>query len=171
MKIVLSGNLDEYKIERLVKKQAPADIFGVGTEMVTSGDAPSLNSAYKLVSVGAGGRKKPVLKLSPFKESYAGPKQIFRRYDRRGKMAGDFIACAEEKMPAPYRPLLKKVMYSGKRIGRRPDLRQIRKRALQEMALLPEQYKSLTRRYSYPVKISPGLSKRTQKVIRGIKHG
>ena len=36
VKILASGNLNEYKIAELVNGHAPIDSFGVGTDMVTS---------------------------------------------------------------------------------------------------------------------------------------
>ena len=48
-KIFASGGLDEFEIERLLAAGAKLDAFGVGTELGTSGDAPSLDSTYKLV--------------------------------------------------------------------------------------------------------------------------
>ncbi|MBU1125883.1 MAG: nicotinate phosphoribosyltransferase, partial [Candidatus Omnitrophica bacterium] len=50
-KIIASGNLDEFKIESLLKKRAPIDSFGVGTNMGTSIDAPCLDVIYKLCEV------------------------------------------------------------------------------------------------------------------------
>ena len=46
--IFASGNLDENKIQALIRGGAPIDAFGVGTEMDVSSDAPSLDIAYKL---------------------------------------------------------------------------------------------------------------------------
>ena len=40
VQIVASGGLDEYQIDDLVRGGAPIDIFGVGTKVVTSADAP-----------------------------------------------------------------------------------------------------------------------------------
>jgi nicotinate phosphoribosyltransferase len=48
-KILASGDLNEYKVRALVEASAPIDLFGVGTEMVTSKDQPSLGAVYKLV--------------------------------------------------------------------------------------------------------------------------
>ncbi|MBU1998625.1 MAG: nicotinate phosphoribosyltransferase, partial [Candidatus Omnitrophica bacterium] len=42
VKIFVSGNLDEIKINELLKKRINADAFGVGTNMGTSSDAPFL---------------------------------------------------------------------------------------------------------------------------------
>src|ERR1043166_5288826 len=49
VKIVASGDLNEYKIDDLLAQGAPIDAFGVGTELVTSRDDPSLGMVYKLV--------------------------------------------------------------------------------------------------------------------------
>jgi nicotinate phosphoribosyltransferase len=48
-KIMASGDLDELKIAELIAAGAPIDAFGVGTELATSGDAPSMGTIYKLV--------------------------------------------------------------------------------------------------------------------------
>jgi nicotinate phosphoribosyltransferase len=49
--IVASGDLNEYAIRQLLAAGAPIDSFGVGTDMVTSKDAPALSVVYKLVAV------------------------------------------------------------------------------------------------------------------------
>ena len=51
VKIIASGDLDEYKIARIVAAGAPVDGFGVGTELITSRDAPALAMVYKLVEL------------------------------------------------------------------------------------------------------------------------
>ena len=49
-KIMVTGDLNEYTITNLKNKKSPIDCFGVGTELTTSRDEPSLNGVYKLVS-------------------------------------------------------------------------------------------------------------------------
>ena len=78
VKIVASGDLDEYRIAQLVASGAPIDAFGVGTELVTSRDAPALAMVYKLVELDGEGK----FKLSPGKKTYPLAKQVFRRRDR-----------------------------------------------------------------------------------------
>ena len=46
--ILASGGLDEQRIAALVQGGAPIDGFGVGTNLTTASDAPSLDCAYKL---------------------------------------------------------------------------------------------------------------------------
>ncbi len=51
VKIIASGDLDEYKIEALKKKGAPIDAWGVGTKLVTAYEEPALTGVYKLASI------------------------------------------------------------------------------------------------------------------------
>ena len=48
--IILSGDLDEFRIAEMVADGVPADAFGVGTQLGTSADAPALGGVYKLVA-------------------------------------------------------------------------------------------------------------------------
>ncbi len=80
MQIVLSGDLDEFHIRRLLDAGVPADAFGIGTQLGTSGDAPSLGGAYKLVEDERG----PRIKLSTGKATTPGRKQIYR-FSRGGE--------------------------------------------------------------------------------------
>src|SRR5262249_4439098 len=73
-KIMASGDLDECRIASLVAGGAPIDAFGVGTELATSGDAPSMGAIYKLVEI----EGRPAAKWSEDKASLPGSKQIFR---------------------------------------------------------------------------------------------
>ncbi|HSP05629.1 MAG TPA: nicotinate phosphoribosyltransferase, partial [Acidobacteriota bacterium] len=86
VKIFLSGDLNEYKIEELLEQGAPADFFGVGTELVTSYDDPALSGVYKLVEAS----DRPVMKISPGKISYPGRKQVYR-FERGGLFDSDRI--------------------------------------------------------------------------------
>ena len=83
-RIVASGGLDEYAIAELVGHGAPIDIYGVGTKMGVSADAPYLDTAYKLVRYG----ERPVAKLSPGKPSLPGAKQVFRGRATDGDLLG-----------------------------------------------------------------------------------
>lgn len=109
-RIVASGGLDEYRIADLVAAGAPIDAYGVGTRVGVSWDAPSLDSAYKLVAYDG----RPVMKLSTGKATAPGAKQVYRSTD------GDYdvLALAEEPAPdAGFEPLLVTVMAAGRRTG------------------------------------------------------
>ena len=56
-----TGDLNEYKIHELMAARAPIDVFGVGTELAPSADAPSLGVIYKMVEMeDARGRRYPI---------------------------------------------------------------------------------------------------------------
>lgn len=79
-KVGVSDDLDEYKIDALIKSGAPIESFGVGTMAVSSPDAPSLGAVYKLVAIeDSQGRMVAVQKRSPGKGSAAAIKQVFRK--------------------------------------------------------------------------------------------
>ena len=82
--IVASGDLNEYRIDELVRNGAAIDSFGVGTEMVTSKDAPALGGVYKLVEQVHGGRAIPRMKFSSDKATYPCKKQVYRKKDGGG---------------------------------------------------------------------------------------
>ena len=63
VRIVASGGLDEYEIDKLIQGGAPIDLFGVGTKVGSSADAPYSDMSYKLVCYDG----QPVMKLSPGK--------------------------------------------------------------------------------------------------------
>lgn len=72
--------------------------FGVGTQMVTGGDQPSLGGVYKLVAVeDRPGQWQPRVKLSaqPEKSTLPGFKQVVRLL-RRGLIVADVIAMPAE---------------------------------------------------------------------------
>lgn len=75
VKIVVSGDMNEYKIDSLLRAGAPIDMFGVGTELVTPKDVHSLGIVYKAVYDIT--RDKPVIKLAKNKVTYPGAKQVY----------------------------------------------------------------------------------------------
>ena len=154
-KIFASGNLDEYRIERLVREGAPIDAFGVGTELGTSGDAPSLNSTYKLVSCSDGeGGEIPVIKLAAAKVSLPGRKQVWRR-SADGRFAGDLLGLHDEQHAGT--PLLRPVMRAGRPLAPAESLASIRARAAKQLAALPPGVLRLRSPQRYPVTTSARL--------------
>src|ERR1035437_9964727 len=77
-KIMVSGDLDEYRIRDLVAAGAPIDSFGVGTQLATSADAPHMSAVYKMVELEICGIKRYTAKYSQDKSSLPGAKQVFR---------------------------------------------------------------------------------------------
>jgi nicotinate phosphoribosyltransferase len=146
--IFASGSVDEYVLERIKQKQAPIDGFGIGTHMDTSADAPYLDCAYKLVEYAGKARRK----RSEGKALWPGRKQVFRLYDGAGEMAGDLLTLDHDR--AEGEALIQPVMKAGRRIAPAPPLAESRRRALDQLAALPDRLKKLARAAEYPVRIS-----------------
>lgn len=150
--IIASGGLDEYAIAALVNAGAPIDAYAVGTSVITSADAPKLDTAYKLVEYAGRGR----MKLSTDKASLPGRKQVFRRFD--GDLAdGDLIALRDE--PSDGEPLLREMMRNGRRLtSASPSLAESRVHAARQLAHLPSG-RSLAPAdtTTYPVRVSDAL--------------
>ncbi|MEM2937325.1 MAG: nicotinate phosphoribosyltransferase [Candidatus Bathyarchaeia archaeon] len=164
MQIFASGDLDEYRIEELLRKGAKIDSFGVGTKMGTSADRPYVDIIYKLCEkMDEKGEFQPIMKLSEGKATLPGRKQVFRFKDENGNFVKDVIALDDEEMNGE--PLLVKVVEKGKVIYNFPSLEEIRKRALENLSRLPNKYKRLRNAANYPVELSPKL----KKLIRGLK--
>jgi nicotinate phosphoribosyltransferase len=156
-KIVASGDLNEYKIASLLAGQAPIDAFGVGTELVTSADAPALGGVYKLVSQDVAGQWVDRAKDSPDKATYPGRKQIFRAFEG-GTYRGDIVGGAEERLPGE--PLLQPVLRHGRRVADLPSLREIQARARQDVSRLPAGVRHVDQPERYPVTFSEALEAR-----------
>ena len=154
VRIVASGGLDEYELERLVQAGAPIDMFGVGTRVGVSADAPSCEMVYKMVSYG----RRRVMKLSDGKSSIPGAKQVFRHYDGSGMMESDEIAQHFEDIPGAF-PLLAHVMTAGQRIHGPQTIARARERVAEELATLPEEYKRLRSPAQYQFYLSDELEK------------
>ncbi|MGY5128636.1 nicotinate phosphoribosyltransferase [Streptomyces nigrescens] len=160
VRIVASGGLDECAVHDLARAGAPIDVFAVGTRVGVSADAPSLDSAYKLVAYDG----RPVMKLSSAKTTAPGRKQVFRRPG-----CFDVIGLADEPLPAGSTPLLETLMRGGVRSTPRGRLADARQRVVADVAELPA-----TARYiRSPQAVQPRLSKRlsalTDRVRRRIE--
>ena len=149
--IILSGDLDEFRIKRLLDDDVPADQFGVGTQMGTSGDAPWMGSVYKLVAQGG----EPKMKLSTGKATLPGRKQIHRFFDG-DRLDHDVIALEDESIGG--RGLLSCVMADGRRLAGPEPLGDVRLRCLEGLAALPDALRSLEPAPRYPVRESEQLS-------------
>ncbi|MFC0032205.1 nicotinate phosphoribosyltransferase [Micromonospora chaiyaphumensis] len=152
--IFASGSLDETVIAGLVAQDAPIDGYGVGTKMGVSYDAPSLDSAYKLVAYG----ERPVLKLSPGKATLPAAKQVFRAPTGA---AGDVVGLRDEPPPGGREPLLVQVMRGGRRLDPADPaeaVRAARGRFDADLAWLPEPATRLADPAPPAVTVSPALA-------------
>jgi nicotinate phosphoribosyltransferase len=163
--IVASGDLNEAKIAALVAAGAPIDLYGVGTDLVTSRDAPALGVVYKLVAVDEGAQHRSVRKLSPEKSTYPDAKQVFRARAADGRFTGDTLALKSETLPGE--PLLAPVLRAGEPIAPLPALAEIQARAKAQREALPEGVRRLQDAEPYPVEISAGLQRVTDAFVPG----
>ena len=152
VRIVASGGLDEYAIDRLVAANAPIDMFGVGTRVGVSADAPSCDIVYKMVSYNG----RPVMKLSEGKESLPAAKQVFRQRDLEGMMSTDVIGLSTETS-SPGEPMLALAMRDGRRLIPPSDIGDARQRVADGLARLPLAHRELQQPEHYPVAISDAL--------------
>ena len=150
-RIFASGDLDEWKIAELVGQGAPIDAFGVGTELITSRDAPALSMVYKLVAIDGAGR----VKLSPGKRTYPLAKQVFRSRDADGRFAGDHVARWDEACDGE--PLLSRVVSRGEWAGALPSMAEIRDHCRSQLSALPVSLRGTDAEGTYPVSYSEAL--------------
>ncbi|MBI2486390.1 MAG: nicotinate phosphoribosyltransferase [Deltaproteobacteria bacterium] len=152
--IMASGDLNEYRIKELIRRGLKADVFGVGTEMGTSKDAPALGGIYKLVEDNFG----PRMKFSEDKVTLPGKKSLFRILRTDGKFEKDLITLHGEKPDSKDAyPLLVKAMENGKIISDLLPLSNIRERFRESLERLPDELKEIDEVHEYRVEISPLL--------------
>ncbi|MCW5980290.1 MAG: nicotinate phosphoribosyltransferase [Bryobacteraceae bacterium] len=136
-RIMVSGDLNEYKILEMSKERLPIDSYGVGTELATSGDAPRISVVYKIVELEDGGARRYTLKLSEEKETLPGAKQVFRYADH------DLLGRADECPGAEPQALLAPVIVDGELVAPLPDAHAARAHAAECREKLPTAYRSL----------------------------
>jgi nicotinate phosphoribosyltransferase len=150
--IFASGNLDEYRVRDLVAGAAPIDAFGVGTSVVTSADAPSLDAVYKLQEYAG----RPRRKRSVGKATWPGRKQVYRHRGADGRFTRDVVT--EEGDVQAGEALIEQVMGGGSRLRPLPALEASRGRARAQLAQLPASLQRLEdAAASYPVEFAPSL--------------
>ncbi len=162
VRILASGDLDEWKISDLLQAGAEIDSFGIGTALGNGSgsverniDGGSLGTVYKEVwYVDGVGTEYPKMKIAGDKSTWPGKKEIYRHPD----WEEDVIQLSHEPRPDNYQRLLRPVMRNGDVIpGSLPPLSEIRELAQQNLAKLPTHYRALTVEQPYPVRFSEGL--------------
>ena len=158
--IFASGGLDEDELVRMLGANAPIDGFGIGTSLTTSSDAPALDCAYKLQEYAGIARRK----RSVGKATWPGRKQVWRSFGDDGRMTGDVLALQDDRQAGE--TLLLPFMRRGRRLAAPPTLADIRKRAAQGLAQLPEPLRHLSDGTTLPVTVAPGLIALAEEVDR-----
>jgi len=161
VKIMASGDLDEYKIREIVSAGAPVDAFGVGTEIATSADAPSMGTVYKLVELDICGIKRFTAKFSEQKETLPGAKQIFR-------LSGHDVLGRSGECCVGSEALLRPVILGGNLVEPLSDVKSAKDRAAESLAKLPASLRSLETQDDYPVEVSSDLQALIERTRRNL---
>jgi nicotinate phosphoribosyltransferase len=151
VKILVSNDLEERKIAELLASGAPIDSFGVGTELITSRDAPAISMVYKLVELDGKGR----IKRSAGKKSYPMAKQVHRILDDRGRFGFDRVTRAEESSEGE--ALLVPILENGRLVNPLPGLGAIREHCGRQREALPDTLRGLDAGSSYAIEYSEAL--------------
>jgi nicotinate phosphoribosyltransferase len=163
VRILASGDLDEFRIAELVAKGAPIDGFGVGTSLAVGAgsvergvEGSALGAVYKL----AWDDDETVpIKMAGEKSTWPGKKQVVRI----GAFERDVIQLEDETVPANGRVLLEPVVVGGEIVpGVLPPTVEIRERAMRSLAGLPEGLRRLTGAPGYSVEHSARLHEMRQ---------
>ncbi|MDE7422475.1 MAG: nicotinate phosphoribosyltransferase [Lachnospiraceae bacterium] len=182
-KICASSDLDEYLISSLKSQGAKIDIWGVGTNLITSKDCPSFGGVYKLSGVWEEEGFVPKIKVSenPKKITNPGNKTVYRIYQKDTHMLrADVISLASEQIdsskelllfdpvstwkktrlaPNTYvvRELLVPIFKNGKLVYQFPSLKDIQSYCTQEKESLWEESRRLINPNEIYVDLSQGL--------------
>jgi nicotinate phosphoribosyltransferase len=166
-KIMVTGDLNEYKIHELLAARLPIDVFGVGTELSTSADKPFLSVVYKMVELDGQDGKRFTIKLSEDKANLPGAKQIFRFGDHDVlARSSECIGCdGKGKMPEV---LLRPVMIGGRVVDPPPGAEEARNHAADCLGLLPAPCHSLFQAHAWDIHLSERLKELNTQVRKGM---
>ena len=175
VKIVVSNQLDEHIIDSLLDQNAPIDIFGVGTKLITSYSQPALDGVYKLSEIGG----RPTLKFSENTEkiNLPGNKKVIRFLNGENEFYIDGVILSNEKEESisllrhPSIPFKKteisdnlildnvffKIVENGKLVYNFPPLSKVREFSLKRFEQLPSEFKRFVNPHIYRVGLSDKL--------------
>jgi len=161
VKIIASGDLDEYRISDLIAANAPIDGFGVGAALSASLDAVSLPGVYKLVEIVRNGQRVRTAKYSPQKATLPGRKQVWRVY-RDDCVAYDVLSLIDEPPPDGGVPLLECVMKEGQRVKASDSIRTVQETCRKSVEGLSAGVRSLQNSDRFDVRLSDELTELTR---------
>lgn len=145
-KIMVSGDLDEYRIAELA--DMPIDAFESGNRLVTGSGHPSAGFVYKLVAVAD--RPGPTESLRPVEKRSAGKSSWGGRKDARRRLAGAVATeelivvrsgCAAEPVASDARDLQRAFVSDGVRVEA-PTVDDARDHMRMVLAELPESFRT-----------------------------
>ncbi|MFI5273060.1 MAG: nicotinate phosphoribosyltransferase [Ktedonobacterales bacterium] len=162
VRILASGDLDEFVIADLLAQGAEIDAVGVGTSLGTGAGnldhgvaGGALGGVYKEVwYVEEDGTEHAKVKLAGDKTTWPGRKEVYRARD----WSDDVVQLEGEPPPAGYTRLLRPVMRSGHIVpGSLPPLGEVWELAQANLHAIPVQYRALKAEAAYPVRFSDAL--------------
>ena len=160
VQVLVSGDIDEYRISEILSAGAPVDGFGVGGNLgvglgtVESGTVGGvIGAVYKLVWFDSDEQTPSRIKLAGGKSTWPGRKQVYRI----GEVERDIIQVDTEAAPEGGRPLLQPIVERGTRVFPEESVQEIRERAMASLGSLPQALRELTPDEQYPVQMSDGL--------------
>lgn len=188
-KIVCSSDLDEYIIHDLKSQGAKADMYGVGTNLVSAKGDSALTGVYKLSAIHYGDspwemklKKSEGLK----KSTLPGNKQVWRFRDKHNEMIADWIELDSEKPDFSkgvlgFHPvleyekmlyqeiehadiLLECVLHDGKAIVKFPKLGEVRDYLKEQLKTLHPTMRRLLNPHIYKVSLGPRLHEETHRL-------
>src|SRR5215217_881073 len=172
-KVLVSGDIDEFRIVDLLRAGAPIAGFGVGGNLavglgtVVSGTVGGvLGAVYKLVwyeGVGDPAR----IKLAGEKSTWPGRKLVYRI----GEFEEDVIQLDAEPAPGNGTPLLQPAIQNGETVTDLPPVSEIQARATASVQALPQRYRALRDPASYPVRRSAGILELRERAARRGERG
>lgn len=170
--IVVSNQLDEYAVDKLLTNNAPIDAFGIGTALSVGMPDAALDGIYKLVEV----NQNPTMKVSDdiAKTTLPGKKELIRYYNGEDKFEADGICYPWELNNNSYfyltdintrmethsskkENLLHKVMEEGEMIVDLPYPYESQEYFLERFAKLPDEISSFDHQTFYKTGISSGI--------------
>jgi nicotinate phosphoribosyltransferase len=184
VKITVSNQLDEFVIRSLLEDQeAPIDVFGVGTRLITGHPSAALDGVYKLSMCD----REPRLKFSEnyTKLTLPGVKTIHRFTNAEGLFSADAVTLQDEPEPAyiyhPFFPeqksslkdctsevLMQKVMDDGKTIIK-SSAQESATYARERLSHLAGEHKRFEFPHIYRVGISQKLLNLRAKLVDGFQ--
>ena len=137
-KIIASGSMDEYSINKLINKNnCPIDIFGVGSNYGVSADLPVMECVYKLVEI----EGRPVSKRSLGKQYLPYSKQVYRYYENN--YLDHDIVTKQDNILDKGIPLIDQIFDQGNLMYSKLPINEIRTYVSRQFGSLPDEYKDL----------------------------
>lgn len=190
--IAASNDLDENLIFELKGQGSAINSWGVGTNLITAKDSPSLGGVFKLVGQYDDGKFVPKIKMSDNAEKNSNPglKNVLRVYDKKtGKMKADIIILEGESIDeskdlllksdkAPWRfrtipagtyrvqQMLIPIFKQGKLVYKKPNLKDIMTYADEQIQTLWPEYLRLVNPEEMWVQRSSKLSALRDAVLK-----